>query len=289
MIGSNSTSSRPANALLNPSRCMSSCMSEKVVVGGIFLRAALVHMFLHMIIARTFRRTESRAAEYLNPFINLSNCFSRFLRRASTLNSATSPVTVDFCLDLVLRPWPMVPLPRNVSKAPDLSVSVMAASAEACDGLSCRRRTERVPSLMPAAMWVSSGYRWLISTLKRTPNRERAHRECETQNRCGIPHGMNDVVITDIVDLDHLVQTRSEQPRRLRVKRERCHGLLVVRQGTDTSTTCNEVPHSQDRARGRKHRRPGGIREHLFGWGAIWAGPRLLAHDYLAFSCARVE
>jgi hypothetical protein len=48
--------------------------------------------------------------------------------------------------------------PRNASNAPDWREGVSAANGSECLGR--RRRTDSVPSDIPAAMWVSSGCRW---------------------------------------------------------------------------------------------------------------------------------
>ena len=49
--------------------------------------------------------------------------------------------------------------PRNDSKVPDRSAADENGKSEAAasDTLGCRRRTDSVPSDIPAAMWVSSG------------------------------------------------------------------------------------------------------------------------------------
>lgn len=101
----------------------------------------------------TLRKTESRAAEYLNPFSNRSYSFSLFVRRLSTLNSSTSPNGFDLTLLL------SVPCPRAGSVFPrkDSKVPLRRAEAENSDAafsedLGCLRRTDNVPSDMPAAM-----------------------------------------------------------------------------------------------------------------------------------------
>jgi hypothetical protein len=107
------------------------------------------------LIILTLRSTESNAAEYLKPFRSLSYSFSLFFRALSTRNSSASPSGSDFTLALT-RPCPVAgkEVPRKDSNVPERRAetendgSVVVAS----EALDCRRRTERVPSDMPAAM-----------------------------------------------------------------------------------------------------------------------------------------
>lgn len=107
-----------------------------------------------------FLKAESSAAEYLNAFNSRSYSFNRRLRLLSTLNSSTSPTGLLLVRSRT-RGRPM--LGRTPKKD-----SRVAARREASDkrprakvsseAFGCRRRTESVPSDMPTAMCVSSGY-----------------------------------------------------------------------------------------------------------------------------------
>lgn len=107
----------------------------------------------------TFLNTASSAAEYRKPFRSLSYSFRRFFRLLSTRSSFTSPTGLDFCFDLT---WPC-PIegsaPRKDSNAPLRRAAGEKRSVEEdSEALACRLRTERVPSDIPAAICVSSGF-----------------------------------------------------------------------------------------------------------------------------------
>lgn len=108
----------------------------------------------------TFRKTESKAAEYLKPLSSLSYSFSLLVRRLSIRNSSASPTGFDLIFSLTL-PWPIEGkvVPRKDSNAPERRTAAENGwSGEAIsEAFGFRRRIDKVPSDMPAAIWVSSG------------------------------------------------------------------------------------------------------------------------------------
>ena len=151
-------------------------MSANVVAGGAFCdfqRVTLLDKPENLKrVTPTFCRAESSAAEYLNPFKYRSYTFNLRLRLLSTLSSSMSPTGLLLVRSLT-RSCPMS------EKAPPRKDSRVVARREGSevlcavvpsDAFGWRRRTESVPSDMPTAMWVSSGYvtdSWLrVSSLR---------------------------------------------------------------------------------------------------------------------------
>jgi hypothetical protein len=158
--------------------------------------------------ALTFRKAESRAAEYLNPFNSRSYSFNLRLRLLSTLNSSTSPTG----LLLVRSRTRGRPMP---AETPNIDPRV-AARREASDkrpwddvssdAFGCRRRTESVPSDIPTAMCVSSGYTANCQNHLLSGQSVTTHRQRETYYWSRVAHRVHDVVIADIIHLDHVIK-----------------------------------------------------------------------------------
>jgi hypothetical protein len=166
----------------------------------------------------TFRNTESNAAEYLNPLSSLSYPFSRFFLLLSTLNSSASPLCFAMALSRI---WPCPILgkpPRKDSKTPELTVS---------EALGCRRRTDRVPSDIPAARCVSSGCVRL--SLAPKAGIQSAYRDSYAENWGRISHSVCNFIRPNIVYLDHVVKTTSQNTPGIGTKSQRRDRLLVIR------------------------------------------------------------
>lgn len=160
----------------------------------------------------TFRITESSAAEYLNPFSSRSYSFNLRLRLLSTLNSSTSPTGL-FLVRSRMRGWPMPgETPKNDSRvAARREASDKRPCAEvSSDDFGCRRRTESVPSDMPTAMCVSSGYTANCQNHSLSGQSVTTHRQRETYYWSRVTHRVHDVVIADIIHLDHVVKPPSQ-------------------------------------------------------------------------------
>ena len=93
---------------------------------------------------------------------------------------------------------------------------------------------------------MSAGSRRQLGRTQRT----RTDRDGEGENGCGVSHGVYDFPVCDVVHLDHLVETSTEQPTLARsvraVKREAGHRLLVVADLTQTAPSADEIPASYD-------------------------------------------
>lgn len=157
-IGSRVTSSRPARATRNASLCTNSWIKAKVTVGLTSYRISIECP--DRIDVLTFASPASSAAEYLNAFNCFSNGLSFSLLRLSTLNSSAGPTTGALSFPFALT----CPVPKTDSISakysydPDDRAACFASSSAVSVALASRLRTERVPSVIPAAMCVSSGW-----------------------------------------------------------------------------------------------------------------------------------
>ena len=176
-------------------------------------------------------RTASNAAEYLKFFNNLS--YGRSLRflLASILISFISPTGFAFAFPLPFSPNRPVPidemaaLPRKDSKAPERREEMEKGLSRELDSeaLGCLRRTESVPSDIPAAMCVSSGCTFIHSiniTQSRKVNESITYGDTKTENGSRVPHSMHDFIRAHVVHFDHMVQPAGEQSTGFRVERK---------------------------------------------------------------------
>lgn len=150
-MGSRRTSSRPARAIRSPSRCISSCIRENVVVGGTFYNKMCVRPSPQQKVVITFLRTESRAAEYLKFLSSLSYSLSFLDVWTSTRCSPESPFTLCWgvCREEL---WFKLRSARIAGASKRLWTSCDTSLA-----LVSRLRTDSVPSDIPPRIWVSSG------------------------------------------------------------------------------------------------------------------------------------
>jgi hypothetical protein len=82
-----------------------------------------------------------------------------------------------------------------------------------------------------------------------------AHGDGQAKDGSGVTHGVNDLPVKDIVDLDHLIQPSTENPLLPNaIKREAGDRLLMVADCSQTSSSCRQIPHPHDRsARAQDH------------------------------------